>query len=219
MYGLTRGTITLLAAGVAGLLIWLATQIDDGHAGGYWARIGLVRRRRARHGSVPAARRLDEVGLAAPSSAVLLTAFVPVAIASLWVILAAEPSNGWFHSHVLNWSGDISIDGLVTTCSSTSRCSPSGRAGLRVLLRHDRAAGWSPSPTRWLSTTVRRWTTAVADEPLTADAPASVAAEPEPTDADARRSTRITTDHTANRGLGRTRERAAPPLGTPEGRL
>ena len=33
MYGLTRGTITLLGAGVAGLLIWLATQVDDGSNG------------------------------------------------------------------------------------------------------------------------------------------------------------------------------------------
>ena len=28
MYGLTRGTITLLGAGVAGLLVWLATQVE-----------------------------------------------------------------------------------------------------------------------------------------------------------------------------------------------
>ena len=30
MYGLTRGTITLLGAAVAGLLVWLATQVDGG---------------------------------------------------------------------------------------------------------------------------------------------------------------------------------------------
>ena len=34
MYGLTRATTTLIAAAAAGLLIWLATQIDDGHLGG-----------------------------------------------------------------------------------------------------------------------------------------------------------------------------------------
>jgi hypothetical protein len=48
------------------------------------------------------------------SAAVFLTAFVPVAIVSLWIILAGEPSNGWFHNHVLNWSSDIHISGLVT---------------------------------------------------------------------------------------------------------
>ena len=42
MYGLTRGTVTLLGAAVAGLLIWLATQINDHSTGGYWAVYGLI---------------------------------------------------------------------------------------------------------------------------------------------------------------------------------
>ena len=36
MYGLARGPITLLAAGVAGFLVWLATRVDDHTTGGYW---------------------------------------------------------------------------------------------------------------------------------------------------------------------------------------
>ena len=36
-----------------------------------------------------------------------------IAVASLWIVLAAEPGNGWFHRHVLSWSGDIHIRGLV----------------------------------------------------------------------------------------------------------
>ena len=32
MYGLTRATTTLIAAGVAGLLIWIATQVNDATA-------------------------------------------------------------------------------------------------------------------------------------------------------------------------------------------
>src|SRR5204862_2270 len=39
--------------------------------------------------------------------------FVPIAFVSLWIVLAAEPGNGWFHRHVLAWSGDIHIRGLV----------------------------------------------------------------------------------------------------------
>ena len=42
MYGLTRATTTLLFAAAAGLVIWIATQIDNGHTSGYWARVGLV---------------------------------------------------------------------------------------------------------------------------------------------------------------------------------
>jgi hypothetical protein len=45
---------------------------------------------------------------------VFITAFIPVAIVSLWIVLAGEPGSGWFHNHVLNWSGDIHVSGLVT---------------------------------------------------------------------------------------------------------
>ena len=47
------------------------------------------------------------------SASVFLFAFVPVAIVCLWVILAGEPGNGWFHRHVLTWSSDIHVRGLV----------------------------------------------------------------------------------------------------------
>jgi len=47
------------------------------------------------------------------SATFLLTAFVPIAIVSLWIILAAEPGSGWFHRHVLSWSSDLHIRGLV----------------------------------------------------------------------------------------------------------
>src|SRR6266545_2975242 len=113
MYGLTRATTTLIAAGVAGLLIWIATQISNDHIGGYWARIGLV----AGAGLLMALSQLlggwTKWGLPRLSVAVFLTAFVPVAIVSLWIILAGEPSNGWFHNHVLIWSSDIHVSGLV----------------------------------------------------------------------------------------------------------
>jgi hypothetical protein len=113
MYGLTRATTTLVFAAAAGLLIWLATQVSNDHIGGYWARIGLV----AGAGFLMALSQLlggwTKWGWPRLSLAVLITAFVPVAIVSLWIILAGEPSNGWFHNHVLNWSGDIHVSGLV----------------------------------------------------------------------------------------------------------
>ena len=113
MYGLTRASTTLIAAAVAGLLIWFATQINDKHVGGFWAVYGLI----AGAGLVMALSQLlggwTKWGLPRLSAAFLLLAFVPIAIVSLWVILAAEPGNGWFHRHVVSWSGDLHIRGLV----------------------------------------------------------------------------------------------------------
>src|SRR4029077_4986248 len=114
MYGLTRATTTLVCSAVAGLLIWLATQISNDHVGGYWAGVGLV----AGAGLVMALSQLlggwTKWGVPRLSIAVLVTAFVPVAIVSLWVILAGEPGSGWFHEHVLAWTRDIHLSGLVT---------------------------------------------------------------------------------------------------------
>jgi hypothetical protein len=114
MYGLTRATTTLVFAGVAGLLIWIATQLSNETLGGYWARIGLV----AGAGFVMALSQLlggwTKWGWPRLSVPVFLTAFVPVAIVSLWIIIAAEPSSTWINNHVEEWTRDIRVTGLVT---------------------------------------------------------------------------------------------------------
>ena len=114
MYGLTRATTTLVFSAAAGLLIWLATQITNDHVGGYWARVGLV----AGAGLLMALSQLlggwTKWGWPRLSIAVFITAFIPVAIVSLWIVLAGEPGSGWFHNHVMSWSRDIHVSGLVT---------------------------------------------------------------------------------------------------------
>src|SRR4051794_8620341 len=113
MYGLTRATTTLLAAAVAGPLVWVAKQIDDSTKGGFLAVYGLI----AGAGLVMALSQLlggwTKWGWPRLSATFFLLAFVPIAIVSLWIVLAAEPGNGWFHRHVLSWSGDLHIRGLV----------------------------------------------------------------------------------------------------------
>ena len=113
MYGLTRATTTLIAAAVAGLLVWFATQINATHVGGFWAVYGLI----AGAGLVMALSQLlggwTKWGWPRLSGTFFLLAFVPIAVVSLWLVLAAEPGNGWFHRHVLSWSGDLHIRGLV----------------------------------------------------------------------------------------------------------
>ena len=113
MYGLTRGTITLLGAGVAGLLIWLATQVDESTTGGYWGAYGLL----AAAGLTMAFSQIlggwTKWGWPRLSLNVFLIAFLPVLVAAGWVILSAQPHGNWFRDHVDSWSDDISIDGLV----------------------------------------------------------------------------------------------------------
>jgi hypothetical protein len=113
MYGLTRATVTLIAAAAAGLLIWIATQISDESNGGYWAVYGLI----AAAGLVMALSQLlggwTKWGWPRISISVFLWAFVPVAIAVLWIVDFHQPHSGLWRNHIRNWSDDISIDGLV----------------------------------------------------------------------------------------------------------
>jgi hypothetical protein len=113
MYGMTRGPVTLLAAAVAGLLIWLSTQVNDKTTGGYWAVYGLI----AAAGLVMALSQLlggwTKWGVPRIAINVFLLAFIPTLIAAGWVIVAHQPHPNWFRNHVLNWSSDISILGLV----------------------------------------------------------------------------------------------------------
>src|SRR5947209_13431448 len=113
MYGLTRATTTLIAAAAGGLLIWIGTQIGDTSRGGFWAVYGLI----AGAGLLMALAQLlggwTKWGWPTLSVPFLLIAFVPIAVASLWIVFAAEPGHGWVHRHVLAWSGDIHIRGLV----------------------------------------------------------------------------------------------------------
>lgn len=113
MYGLTRGTVTLLAAAVAGLLVWLATQVSDSTNGGYWAVYGLI----AAAGLVMAFSQIlggwTKWGWPRLSVNVFLIGFIPVLVAAGWVLLATQPDPNWFRGHVRGWTSDIGIQGLV----------------------------------------------------------------------------------------------------------
>jgi len=113
MYGLTRATVTLIASAIAGLLIWLATQIGTSSNGDYWASYGVI----AAAGLVMALSQLlggwTKWGWPRISLHVFLWAFVPVAIAVLWIVIFHQPHHGLGRNHIRNWSNDIGIDGFV----------------------------------------------------------------------------------------------------------
>ena len=201
MYGLTRATTTLIAAGVAGLLIWFATQLNHRHESGYWGIIGLM----AGAGLVMALSQLlggwTKWGVPRLSASVFLVAFVPVAVVSLWVILAGEPQHAWFHNHVMAWTRDIHVSGLVTDMLTYIPVFAFG-AGLVFGFSFDttgplrrRGAAVGPAATR--APAGRR----AADEPVTAERRAQADAPREPVTTDGRPTdgTTSTTTRTTDR--------------------
>jgi len=107
-HGPTRAFVTLLAAGVAGLLAYLAARIGDSSNGRYWAVFAIL----AVAGLVLA---LSQVlrRRTTFSPTVFLLAFVPTLIAVGWIFLFHQPHSGLGRGHVMNWSGDLGIRGLV----------------------------------------------------------------------------------------------------------
>jgi hypothetical protein len=113
MYGMTRGMVTLLGAGAAGLLVWFATQVNDTTTGGYWAAYGLI----AGAGLVMALSQLlggwTKGRMPRLAINVFLVAFIPTLIAAGWVIVAHQPDPNWFRDHITSWSSDIGILNVV----------------------------------------------------------------------------------------------------------
>ncbi len=110
MVDFTRGVMTLVGAGVAGFLIWLAAQIGTGSSSEYWATYGLV----AAGGLTMALSQLlggwTKWGWPRISSGVFLLGFLPVLVAGGWILLSRQPAD-FFNTS--NWSRDLGIDGAV----------------------------------------------------------------------------------------------------------
>lgn len=108
-----RGVFTLVGAAIAGLLIWLTTQIGQGTTGGYWAAQGIL----AGAGLTMALSQLlggwTKGGRPLFSLSVFVIAFLPVLVCAGWVLLAGQPSANWFQRHLTDWSDSIAIDGIV----------------------------------------------------------------------------------------------------------
>lgn len=123
MYGLTRATLTLIGVAAAGLLLWLATEVFNVAEGNdtarrFWAACGLL----AAAGLAIALSQIlggwTKWGLPTVSGGVFLIGFLPALVAGGWVLAAASPGGGWLPDHVRNWSGDLSIDGIVSDLES-----------------------------------------------------------------------------------------------------
>jgi hypothetical protein len=113
MIGTVRGLSTLAGVGVAGLLIWVSTQIGQGTVGGYWAVYGIL----AGAGLTMALAQLfggwTKWGWPQISLGVFLIGFLPTLVAAGWVLLAGQPDANWFQRHITSWSGHAGIGGLV----------------------------------------------------------------------------------------------------------
>jgi hypothetical protein len=113
LYDTTRGLAIAVAAGVVGLLLWVATLVGTQTVGRYWAAMAIV----AGSGLVLA---LAHVlggwtrGLRLRlSPGTFLLAFIPVLICAGWILVATQPGHGWEEGHLTGWDHSVGLTGLV----------------------------------------------------------------------------------------------------------
>jgi hypothetical protein len=109
MYGLTRGTLTLIGAAGAAVLLWIASQVDAESLGGFWLFMGILA---AAGLCIPISQLLGgwtKWGWPRASLNVLLLGFLPALVVGGLVLLHAQPEDAWGSS----FAADIGVDGLA----------------------------------------------------------------------------------------------------------
>src|SRR3954469_6993227 len=110
---LSRGLTLAVAAALAGLGLWGATQIGMQTTGRFWlsmlivAGAGLLIALAGHVGTWTKGLRLR----VSPGTFVL--AFLPVLVVTGWILIATQPGNGWQEGRLHSWSSSIGILGVV----------------------------------------------------------------------------------------------------------
>jgi hypothetical protein len=113
MYDASRGLTLALAAALAGLALWGATQVGMQTTGRFWISMAIV----AGAGLLIALA--NHVGTWTKglrlrmSPGTFALAFLPVLVCVGWILVANQPGNGWQEGRLDSWSNSIGILGLV----------------------------------------------------------------------------------------------------------
>ena len=113
MYDASRGLTLALAAALAGLGLWGASQVGIQTTGRFWLSMAIVGAAGllialANHvGTWTKGLRLRM----SPSTFVL--AFLPTLIVAGWILVATQPGSGWVEGRLASWSNSIGILGAV----------------------------------------------------------------------------------------------------------
>jgi hypothetical protein len=164
IYDASRGLTLALAAALAGLALWGATQVGTQTPGRFWLAMAIV----AGAGLLIALT--NHVGTwtkglrlrMSPSTFAL--AFLPVLVCVGWILLASQPGNGWQEGRIHSWSDSIGLLGIVHDVGLWSGVLAFG-LGLVLGLSFDGV----PAPMVDTEATDRIPAGAPADEPVAAE--------------------------------------------------
>jgi len=168
MYDASRGLTLALAAALAGLGLWGASQIGMQTTGRFWLSMAIV----AGAGLLIALA--NHVGTwtkglrlrMSPSTFAL--AFLPVLVCAGWILVATQPGNGWEEGRLHSWSDSIGILGVVHSIGLWHGVLAFG-IGLMLGLSFDGVPAPETEEAPAYASPARAGATPAADEPVTAE--------------------------------------------------
>jgi len=181
LYDATRGLMTAIAAGAAGLLLWLATQVGEQTTLRFWGSMGIV----AGAGLIVALAQAVggwTKGLRLRvSPGTLALGFVPALVVAGWVLMATQPGTGRLEGRITSWSSSLGVLDVVHDVGLWHGVLAFG-LGLVLGLSLDTVPAVDETAVTHTPGTAPETAPVVdrraADEPLTAESDGVLAAEP-----------------------------------------
>jgi hypothetical protein len=174
LYDVTRGLTLALAAGLAGLLLYLASEVGQQSTVRFWEEMGLVAAAGLVLALAPALGGWTKGLRLRFSPGTFLLGFLPVLVAVGWTLLATQPGSGWHEGRFVSWSHSLGLMGIVHAVGLWHGVLAFG-FGLVLGTTLDAVPAEVPVAVPREEVVVDR---TVADEPLTAERSAAHSNEP-----------------------------------------
>jgi hypothetical protein len=113
LYDATRGLTLALAAALAGLLLYLATEVGQQSTSRFWEAMGIVAVAGLVLALAPVLGGWTSGLRLRFSPGTFLLGFVPVLVVVGWILLATQPGSGWQEGRIVSWSHDIGLMGVI----------------------------------------------------------------------------------------------------------
>jgi hypothetical protein len=113
LYDVTRGLTVALAAGLAGLLLYLATKVGQQSTARFWESMGIVAVAGLALALAPVVGGWTKGLRLRFSPGTFILGFLPVAIVVGWILLATQPGTGWQEGRLVSWSHDLGLMGVI----------------------------------------------------------------------------------------------------------
>jgi hypothetical protein len=113
LYDTTRGLTLAIAAGAAGLLLYLASQVGQQSTVRFWEEMGIVAAAGLVLALAPVLGGWTSGLRLRLSPGTFMLGFLPVLVVVGWILLATQPGNGWHEGTLVSWSHDIGLMGIV----------------------------------------------------------------------------------------------------------